>query len=160
MQIPQTIQAYSQLGLSIQNPRPINNFNQQTTKSSECEFKKLFWLVDGKRTYEFPRTPAISPHTDILLLYSARYWILEFSLTPGCSYLDLQRHSAPHKTHFVLSYYLKNQLQVWVYFWVNSSSDWYPHLSIKKPLTVLCYTYHENWIWQIWLLSDAFMWLN
>lgn len=49
MQIPQTIQAYSQLGLSIQNPRPINNFNQQTAKGSVCEFKKLFWLVDGKR---------------------------------------------------------------------------------------------------------------
>lgn len=68
MQIPQTIQAYSQLGLSIQNPRPINNFNQQTAKGSVCEFKKLFWLVDGKRTYEFPKTSAIPPHRHIATL--------------------------------------------------------------------------------------------
>lgn len=73
--------------------------NQQTAKDSVCEFKRLFWLVDGKRT---PRTPAIPSHTDILLLYRERYRKLEFSLTPGCSYWDLQQHSALHKNTFCL----------------------------------------------------------
>lgn len=92
---------------SLRQPRPTLSWvclfktltNQQTAKDCVCEFKRLFWLVDGKRT---PRTPAIPSHTDILLLHRVRYRKLEFSLTPGCSYWDLQQHSALHKNTFCL----------------------------------------------------------
>lgn len=67
--------------------------NQQTVKDS---VKRLSWLVDGKRT------PAIPSHTHILLLYRERYRKLEFSLTPGCTYWDLQQHSALLKNTFCL----------------------------------------------------------
>lgn len=82
MQILQTMTR----SLSIQNPH-INNFNQPTAKESICEYKRLFWLADGKNKGFKNSQDLQAEYRDTATLQGIRYWKLEFGLTPGDTYL-------------------------------------------------------------------------
>lgn len=92
--------------LSIQNPH-IHNFNQPTAKDSICEYKRLFWLTDGKKDLKIPKNSN----------YSSKYrytatlqgTLLKTGFQPNTWRHLLEIYNSIQlltKMHFVLSYYL------------------------------------------------------